>query len=52
MFPQMRVNPFPEFGAFPEAEIMIDGAPGREVLRQVELLRQWFPEILLSLGAF
>lgn len=31
----MRVNLFPELGAFPESEVMIDRAPRREVLRQI-----------------
>src|SRR5207245_1555602 len=35
VFPQMRVNLFPQMVAFPESEVMIDGAPGRKVLGQV-----------------
>ena len=35
MFPQMRVNLFPQLAAFPESEVMIDGPPGRKVRGQV-----------------
>ena len=45
MLAQMRVNLLPQAIALPESEIVIDGAPGREMSRQVAPLATGFDEV-------